>query len=137
MNILARIRSYDDLAAALKTQRCRSGISQTMLEQALGWNYEYLWKLESQRRYPAGRLKDWLAGLDLELLLVRRGEYTSAHKSLPAEPSAYAAIRKKVASKGGRAASWRIAKPRKRENARNAARARWDKERQRKGRGKP
>jgi transcriptional regulator with XRE-family HTH domain len=122
MTILARIRSYEDLAAALKTERKRQGVSQTKLEQLLGWDWEYLWKLESLRKYPAGRLRDWLRGLGVELVLVRTEDMeklqASKQTSFPSDPEAYAETRKKVAAKGGRFRFYNLTPTRRREIAR-------------------
>jgi len=132
MNVLARIRSYDELAAALKTERKRQGLSQTKLEQSLDWDYEYLWKLESLRKYPAGRLKDWLRGLGVELALVRTADleaakHTGTYKNLPSNPEVYAQVRKINGAKGGRARDRNLRAVRKRQIARLAAQARWQK----------
>ncbi|MBV8895517.1 MAG: hypothetical protein JO051_03320 [Acidobacteriaceae bacterium] len=134
MNILARIRSYDDLAAALKTERKRQGMSQTKLEQSLEWDYEYLWKLETLRKYPAGKLADWLRGLGVELALVKTADleaakHTAKEKSFPSESETYRYVRKINGAKGARARNRNLSRVRRREIARNAANARHAKNR--------
>lgn len=126
MNILARIRSYDELAAALKTERKRQGVSQTKLEQALGWDWEYLWKLESVRKYPAGRLSDWLRGLGVELVLVKTADLATANQTdFPSNPDTYSQIRKKLGAKGGRARGRNLKPDLIREFGRKGAQERW------------
>lgn len=127
MTILAEIRSYHDLAGALATQRKRAGMSQTRFEQHVGWDFQYLWKLETGRKYPAGKLSDWLAGVGVKLVLVPAdfdiSMLASKSSDLPSAPDNYHDLRKAIAAKGGRFRSYKLSKRRRTQIAREAGRA--------------
>jgi transcriptional regulator with XRE-family HTH domain len=124
MIVLAVIRSYDALADALAVERRRRGISGFKLELETGMQFKQINKLEKKKKYPGAYLEKWLAGLGVALVLVREEEtHGIKDESLPAHPVAYGKARKK----SGRARSFNISRARRREIARNAARARWEK----------
>jgi hypothetical protein len=127
MNILGVAGSYEELAGVLKTERRRRGISQTKFEQSVEWDYEYLWKLETLRKFPAGKLADWLRGLNVKLVVVRMEDANHAfnQKDMPSCPEAYDNFRKKIGAKGGRARARNLTKRQIREIGRLGAEKRW------------
>jgi transcriptional regulator with XRE-family HTH domain len=123
-NILAIVRSYDDLADALATQRRRSGLSLELVAKRAGFGADVLRRLEEKKQFPGVKLTAWMAALGIILSVIdcdERPEFElSIESRLPNSPENYRAVRKRVAAKGGRWRAWTLSKRRRRQIARKA-----------------
>jgi hypothetical protein len=120
-NILAIVRSYDDLADALATQRRRCGLSLEMVAKRAGFGADVLRRLEEKKQFPGVKLTAWMAALGIILCLRDCDEHAEFEPSmLKNSPENYRAVRKRVAAKGGRWRAWTLSKRRRRQIARKA-----------------
>jgi hypothetical protein len=119
--MLAVIRSYEELADALATQRRRSGLSLELVARRAGFGADVLRRLEEKKQFPGVKLTAWMAALGVILSLVDCDEHAEFEPSmLKNSPENYRAVRQRVAAKGGRWRAWTLSKRRRRLIARKA-----------------